>query len=301
MSDGMVGANEVGLPETGFSRVVKSAGDGAPLSRRSSVLALVPHFQCEEWLGDCLESLASQTLPLAGIAVIDDASGDPPTHIVREFSQVTLLKAIAAENVGPYRLDQQLINTTDYDGFLFQDADDWSSRDRLEILLLEAERMGAELIGSQEVRILCDEGEAVAFTYPLDANAALREQPTSFPLLHPTSLVSRDLSLRIGGFATGLRFGGDSEFLRRAAHAARVVNTPHFCYYRRIRTGSLTTDPNTGFQSVARRELTTLLHERARANAVRVENGMAPEIGPLAVAPPIDLTHVMGPALSWAA
>ena len=27
------------------------------LSRDSSVLAIVPHYKCEAWLGDCLESL----------------------------------------------------------------------------------------------------------------------------------------------------------------------------------------------------------------------------------------------------
>ena len=46
------------------------------------MLALIPHFKCEEWLDDCLASLCAQTRPLDGIVVIDDASGDPPVEIV---------------------------------------------------------------------------------------------------------------------------------------------------------------------------------------------------------------------------
>src|SRR5829696_8105989 len=52
------------------------------INRRSSVLAIVPHYKCEAWLGDCLDSLVKQTHPLDGIAVVDDGSGEPPIDIV---------------------------------------------------------------------------------------------------------------------------------------------------------------------------------------------------------------------------
>src|SRR6185369_2214634 len=129
------------------------------LNRNSSVLALIPHYRCEEWLSECLESLLAQTRPLDGIVIIDDASPHPPVEIVRKFPEVTLLTA--AENGGPYRLIQEVINNTRYDAYLFQDADDWSTYDRLELLLDEAERTGAELVGSQELRVFCDSREVM--------------------------------------------------------------------------------------------------------------------------------------------
>jgi glycosyltransferase involved in cell wall biosynthesis len=265
---------------------------------QSTVCAILPHHKCEEWLDECLQSLAQQTRPLDAIAVIDDASGNPPTEITSRYPQVTLLKAVSNTNVGPYRLSQQVIYDTSYDAYLFQDADDWASPDRLEVLLKGAERTGAELIGSQELRVLVREGEAVPFTYPLDASGALREVPTSFPLLHPTSMVSRSLFTRVGGFATGLRFGGDSEFLRRAAHAGTLANVPNFCYFRRIRAGSLTTAASTGMASPERRELITTLHQRARDNVARVAAGESPDLAPMSKAPPIELRHLSGPELS---
>jgi hypothetical protein len=266
-----------------------------PLDRHASVLALVPHYRCETWLADCLESLVAQTRPLDGIAVINDGSGSLPLGIVRQFPQVTLLAS--PENVGPYRLVQQVINDTFYDAYLFQDADDWSTPHRLEILLLEAERSGAELIGSQEVRVLCDEADATPFTYPLDVNKALAETPWSFPLLHPTSLIARELVMRLGGFATGMRFSGDAELLRRAGHVAHVVNVPDFCYVRRKRPGALTTAPETGLRSPARLAVQEALHERAKENADRVSRGLPPQLEPYAVAPPIRLRHLAGPPL----
>jgi glycosyltransferase involved in cell wall biosynthesis len=261
----------------------------------SSVLALVPHFCCEEWLPDCLEALVSQTRPPEGIVVIDDASPDPPTGIVTRFPQVTLLQA--TENVGPYRLVQTVMEQTSYDAYLFNDADDWSMPERLESLLGEARETGAELVGSWEVRVFLQEGDVIPVTYPRDVNEALRKDPTAFPLLHPTSLVSRRLVHRIGGFASGMRFSGDAEFLRRAAHAARVVNVPQYLYLRRKREGALTTDSRTGLRSPARRRVQRKLWDRARFNAARVAAGRRPDLRPLTVAGPVELRHLTGPPL----
>ncbi|MDP9019718.1 MAG: glycosyltransferase, partial [Actinomycetota bacterium] len=232
------------------------------------VLALVPHHRCERWLDHCLASLVGQTRPPDGIVVIDDASPEPPTEIVRRFPGVTLLRATA--NVGPYRLVQQVIDETSYDRYLFQDADDWSAPDRLELLLAAAERTGAELVGSDYVMLCTDEVRTLLHAFPVDVNGALAEAPTCHALQHPTSLVSRTLVTRLGGYASGMRFSGDDEFLRRAAHVARIVNVPRVLYFRRHRADSLTTYPASG-------------EHRATVSCTQ--------------APPVELTHVCGPRL----
>ena len=258
-----------------------------------SVLALVPHFRCEEWLDHCLTSLVEQTRPPDGIVVIDDASEAPPVHIVRRFPGVTLLRAPA--NVGPYRLIQQVIDDTAFDWYMFQDADDWSARDRLEQLLAGAARTGAELIGSDYVMLSTGEGLTIPHAFPTDANAALKSSPTCHALQHPTSLVSGDLVKRLGGYASGLRFSGDDEFLRRAAHVTQVSNVSRFLYFRRHRPESLTTSAATGHGSPARRQLLDALGARAKENAAAVERGEAPRLEPYAQSEPIALEHLCGP------
>jgi hypothetical protein len=181
---------------------------------------------------------------------------------------------------------------------LFQDADDWSTCDRLELMLICAEETGAELIGTQEMRVLDDDSYQPA-SYPIDVNAACAVRPTH-ALLHPTSLVGRDLAMRLGGFASGLRFSGDTEFLYRAVFAARVANVDRFAYLHRVRAGSLTMAPATGMNSPARRELLTTIRTRAGANAERVKQGHAPDLAPMIVASPASLQHVRGPELRGA-
>ena len=275
---------------------VKYPLEYARITSQSRVLAVIPHFRCEQFLRRCLQSLVTQTRPLDGIVVIDDGSESPPLDIVREFPGVTLLTS--ALNVGPYRLIQQVIEQTDYDAYLFQDADDWSSCDRLKLLLAAAENHGAELVGTQELRVFEDD-TLLPVVYPLNVSAALAEKP-GHPLLHPTSLVSRNLVLRLGGFATGLRFSGDTEFLLRSQFAATIVNIPDYAYFRRHRCNSLTTDRQTGLNSPVRLELIQQLKKKAIANTAQVRSGKLPDLHPLKTAEAIELNHITGFPLRWA-
>ncbi len=280
------------------SPVVPSSGQGLPASAATlTVLAIVPHYQCEPWLAQCLRSLIHQTRSLDGIVVIDDGSAVPPLEIVHQFPQVTLLAA--PTRVGPYRLVQQVIEATTYETYLFQDADDWSSCDRLEILLHLLQTTAADLVGTQEIRVDAETGQISLGCYPLDVSAALATKP-GHPLLHPTSLVRRDLVQRVGGFATGLQFGGDTEFLLRSRFVATIANSPQWCYFRRKRSHSLTTAPATGLASPARQALLTQLKQRAVQHQIAVTTGLAPDLTPLAIAEPILLRHLAGPRLKWA-
>ena len=267
----------------------------ARLRRGASVCALIPHYECEEWLGAAIASLVEQTRPVDAVVVIDDGSKVPPIATVERFPGVTLLRS--TENVGPYRLAQAVIDATNFDAYLFQDADDWSARDRLEALLDVAVSSGAEMVGSQEVRLYVGTARTRPFRYPLDVNAALRQNPTAHSLQHPTSLISRELVRRIGGFATGLRFAADTEFVRRASYVARIRNADHFAYFRRQWPGSLTMAPDTGIRSRQRTALHDELSARAKANAAAVREGRAPELRPWSVGSTPQLELLAGPPL----
>jgi hypothetical protein len=263
------------------------------LTRSARVVAIIPHFACERWLGAALASLTQQTRPPDAIVVVDDASPQPPAEICRQFPEVTLLQT--AENVGPYRLTQQVINDTGYDAILFQDADDWSCIDRIELALAELERTGAEWIGTQEIR-LAESGAYQPASYPLDVNRASENGP-QHPLLNPTSMVSRSLVQRLGGFATGLRFSNDTELLYRAVFDARIVNLPTFSFIHRKRPNSMVSSPEIGMQSRKRQDLLKLLHERADHNVVLRRAGKPLDLAPLSKAPPVPLARICGPRL----
>lgn len=266
------------------------------LTKLTPVLAVVTHYRCEEWLEQCVESLVGQSVSPAGVVVADDASPHPPSDILRRFPGVTLLRS--TENVGMYRLLQAIIDATDYPGYMFQDADDWSAPNRMAVLLAEAEETGAELVGCQPNTIFCGLPAEREAEYPRDVNAAVLANPIHHLLL-PTSVITRDLIVRLGGFATGLRYGGDSEFLRRAIFVTNVRNVPDRCYFRRVHPQAATRRPESGYSSPMRQSLAAELRERAWSNIRRVAAGDAPDLSPFAIAEPVQLVYVGGPGLKW--
>ena len=262
---------------------------GEPLlTERSRVLAVVAHFGCERWLAQCLYSLTSQTRPPDHIVVVDDASAVAPRDIVGSFPEVTLLASPV--NIGPENILQTVIQTMDYDAFMVQDADDWCSANRLERLLVTAERTGAALAGAQEIRFPRDAMELTLRLHPLDVNHAISEQVGHY-LCHGTSLISRAAAKRVGGFDTSLQLTADTDFTLRVSRAGRVVNLPEAHYYRRMRPDSRTSAAATGQGSPARDRERDFIYHRAQdpLQAVRVTANEASGI---------EFRHVLGPPLA---
>jgi glycosyltransferase involved in cell wall biosynthesis len=269
----------------------------ARLDRTSSVLAVIVHYRYEQWLAQSIESLLYQSHPPAAIVVVDDASPQAPVEIVRQYPDVTLL--VAEENRGPYALLQAIFDNAQYNAFALQDADDWSTPDRLHVLLTAADEQNAEMVGCQATSVFSDIAPEPDFTLPRDARSAVLLNPTLHPVLMPTTVISRSLLQRAGGLSAGLRFGGDSEFIRRAIFAGRVINVPERCYQRRVHPGALTRAPATGYGSAARLALQPQLQERARENVARVLAGREPDLRPFCAGLSASLTHVAGPRLHW--
>ncbi|MEZ4529458.1 MAG: sulfotransferase [Thermomicrobiales bacterium] len=278
-----------------LDNLIKLDKVGHHLRPDARILGVIPYYEAEEYLEAAIDSLVRQSRPLHGIVVIDDCSSTPPTRTLEKFPGVTLLRS--DENSGPYRMIQEVISNTGYDAYLFQDADDWAADNRLEILLDLATRTGKELIGSQGHRLIVDEGEVVLYQHPLNPELTFQNTPKSKPVHHPTSLVTRDLIMRSGGFANALPYSGDTEFLRRAATIGPIANTAEFIYVYRTRSDSLTGSEETGVHTAVRRELWAIQHPRAQWIAERANAGLGPVLAPMAVTSPPTLTHLSGPAL----
>jgi len=264
------------------------------LTMASRVLAVISHYHCEQWLHECLASMTQQTVPLANIVVIDDCSGAPPVSIVEQFPTVTLLSN--TRNAGPERMLNNIIHATDYDGYMVQDADDWSTHDRLEVSLRGAEQSGADMVGTQEIRIDHSLERIDLGLYPPDVNRCMTQGPMHYNL-HGTCLIGRALAMRVGGFDENLNLVGDSDFTYRAWHAGRIINLPVYTLFHRIRAHSLTSHTATGYQSKARMLEEYYIKVRAMKQLRAVMAGGLPEMR-VDLRKPLHFEHLLGPALA---
>jgi glycosyltransferase involved in cell wall biosynthesis len=201
--------------------------------------------------------------------VVDDCSDDIDENLVAEFPDINFLRS--KKQGGPYAIANALLALTDSEYVAFHDADDLAHPDRFmtQIAFLRAHQ--ADACGSW--CLLQDEdGDAVGFdTYPEDASESFR-QGNCYPILHPTTLLTRKLMEKLRGFDSSRGFGADTEFLFRACLSARIRNVQSFLYRRLVRPDSLTQSRSTGFGSAARAAYVDELEGAAE----RVRSGRAP-------------------------
>ena len=104
------------------------------------VSILVPAFNAERWIGDCIKSAISQTWPFKEVVVVDDGSRDATLEIARSFSS-TNVQVISQENRGAGAARNLALSLAQGDYIQWLDADDILSADKVS-LQLEIEKSG---------------------------------------------------------------------------------------------------------------------------------------------------------------
>ena len=114
------------------------------------ISVIIPVFNCEKYLSECLESVVNQTYKALQISLIDDGSTDSSGSICDDFaakdSRITVFHTenqgvSAARNIG---IDKAFEAGSEY--LAFVDADDWLELNMYEELYSEAQRTGADIV-----------------------------------------------------------------------------------------------------------------------------------------------------------
>jgi glycosyltransferase involved in cell wall biosynthesis len=229
----------------------------------------MPTFRCRRWLRNAIESVLAQTWPAVDLYVVDDASGDVDDAIVARFPHVTFLRM--RKRVGPYVIDNVLLERTESEFIAFHDADDQSHRERIEAQVRLVERRG--LGGCGTWTILTDvHGDPIGYeASPTDAAAAIR---SGWPIgmVHPSTLYDRAVFRQLTGFDDTTFVSADTELQLRASLEFELGNVSRFLYRRHIRPESLTQHPDTGLGSPFREAY----HRHVREAFARIGASLAP-------------------------
>lgn len=109
---------------------------------------IVPVYNVEKYLEECVDSLLNQTLSDLEIFLVDDGSTDRSGAIADRFAKEypDRVHTLHLENGGQGRARNAALPlaTGDYIGFV--DSDDWIERDMYEKMLDRAEQTGADVV-----------------------------------------------------------------------------------------------------------------------------------------------------------
>jgi glycosyltransferase involved in cell wall biosynthesis len=250
----------------------QSALDSAMLTHHVTVS--IPHYGPSTYLRTAVESILSQThRDLTCVVVFDgDRSG---ACAIEDIDDPRLIRHVLAENRGRYFADQVVLEVSRSDYFLVQDSDDWSESTRVERLLAEMLRTGADACISDVVHHDQRSGEAQvsrhSWPHLHDAIGPRLVHRAGYQGLYRTEILRS-----IGGWYGGYRIGFDTSVLNFIILAGgRVALVPQPLYHRNIWTGSLTSSPATGWNTPERRRVVNELSNLHRRIYIATRAGTA--------------------------
>lgn len=111
------------------------------------VSILIPCYNVEAYLPQCLDSIINQTYKDLQIVLVDDGSTDSTLAIAQEYAQKdSRIEVYHQENQGVAAARNVLLSHIKGDYFLFIDSDDWAEPLMVEFLLSRAMAYKAEIV-----------------------------------------------------------------------------------------------------------------------------------------------------------
>ena len=93
--------------------------------RKNLVSIIIPIYNVEEYLEDCLNSLIKQTYRKIEVILIDDGSTDKSSNIYSQFLKYKNIKVIKQKNQGVSNARNNGLKVAKGEYIGFCDSDDW--------------------------------------------------------------------------------------------------------------------------------------------------------------------------------
>ena len=207
---------------------------------------LIPVYNEEQHIAQCLDSILSQTVSDFEIIVVDDGSTDSTSDILSTYHDPRLI-VFKQSNQGRVAARNKTLELSQGKYIILQDADDWASPRRLELQLGMAKKMvGKPVIGcGLTYHYEGSENTAVKF-YP-EGNEAIRRvmaRPIMAGAIGPmTMLAQRSHIIEIGGWREKFHVAAeDGDLINRLYEDSetRFGNVHAPLYHYNQNTGSIT-------------------------------------------------------------
>ncbi|ETT01320.1 glycosyltransferase family 2 protein [Providencia alcalifaciens] len=212
------------------------------------VSVIVPVYNSERYLRQCLDSLINQTYPHLEIIIIDDFSQDTSLTIAKEYAKNdNRFVVVSSSNNNGYLLSTNhgfSLATGDFITFL--DSDDTCSLQRIENQLKYLEEKNLDLVGSY-CKIVDHKNSIIQhIKYPSYLKSKTIE---NIRACGSSVLLRRHVLTTIGKFNPLFsRIGSeDFEWLMRASKLFKYATIPEYLYNYRKADGNITTDLNSPY------------------------------------------------------
>jgi len=237
------------------------------------VSVLIPSFNAERYINQCIDSVINQTYKNIEIIICDDASVDNTSKILNKYeaidNRIKLTKN--QNNLGYLRTFNKLLRMAEGDYITFLDSDDIMPSLRIEKqiqYLLSDSNIG--LVGTNYGRITDNGKLYFKSDLPLKHDEIIQKikQEGEFPFCGSSVMIKKEIVGTIGGYREYFDQcpGEDIDWIRRISEKYEVANIEYLGYLYRFSLTSLTRRPQFSIKARHIREIIKFLANQREAN-----------------------------------
>lgn len=240
---------------------------------RPHVSVIIPAYNVEGYLAECLDSVLRQTYRDYELIVVDDGSTDRTVEVARRYGDD--LRLIQQPNRGMSGARNTGIRASRGELIAFLDADDVWLPEYLEEQMETYKANGGDCLVFCDVyawdgRRLPTETSIIRGSVPFDASDPLLSIIRGYPLPIDGVLLPRRVLLEVGLFSEQVQHGEDVNLWRRLAmQGVRFCHTPRPLALYRQRPDSLSNARRRESAENLARALARLQHDRGLPPHVR--------------------------------
>ena len=136
------------------------------------VSVIVPVYNVEAYLDQCVKSILSQTLEDIEVLLINDASTDGSLEIARSYENDARVRVLDKPHGGLGDTRNYGVARATGEYLAFVDSDDWVDPEMLETVYAAAKEHSADLVVFNYMRENLIDGESRACSVPLQASGS---------------------------------------------------------------------------------------------------------------------------------
>ena len=215
----------------------------------SLVSIIIPVYNVEEYLEECLNSAITQTFPNVEIIIVNDGSTDRSTDIIGKYKKKdNRIKVFSINNSGQGKARNIGINNSLSEYIYFLDSDDYIEKQTIEILLNSIQSNHICIFNA--VSFLHESGKIVSSKYfNINEDYLKKEIKKGIQIRYLTPYISPWSKLYSKKFFQNNNiyfpegiYGEDVEFWLRCILSINKINyVNYYGYYRRYRKNSTMT------------------------------------------------------------
>jgi glycosyltransferase involved in cell wall biosynthesis len=241
---------------------------------KPQVSVLMPVFNTASYLGEALASISAQTFADFELIAVDDGSQDGSTEILKAFAaRESRMRLVIRENRGIIASRNELLAAARADVIVWMDSDDVSLPYRIERQLERFRDDPSLVCVGTAVQCIDPDGNFLNVErYSTSHQGILTEQERGTGVRFATTMMRRELAMRVGGFREPFRIGEDFDLLLRLSENGKMANLPDILYLYRQHISSACATLGPAWMAY-KEHILELAKERRQTGTDRLQRG----------------------------